>query len=374
MIGGEVIAYLALPKPEECAPKGQSLPHTASGNSLMESVKLSDRQLAGQRLMIGFDGTHLNRDLQSLIDRINIGGIILFSRNLNEPDQIANLCNSIQDYARKCGQPPLFIAVDQEGGEVARLKEPFTQFPGNPYIHDEEDAIHFATVTASELSQVGINMNMAPVLDVAPKDVDSIMSGRVFGSDPKWVSRLGVKIIDHLQQNNIIAVAKHFPGIGRTTLDSHQDMPILDAGISEIEGYDLIPFREGIHHGVSGVMLSHILYQKLDPEWPASLSSRIANELLRERMMFDGIVLTDDLDMGAIVKKFEITTVIQRILQAEIDIVLICHSGPNIEIAHEEILKNLTDSPKIKAKGIESFERIMRLKEKYLEVSIPIYS
>ena len=338
----------------------------------MEPKKLSDRQLAGQRLMIGFDGTHLNRDLQSLIDHINIGGIILFSRNLNEPDQIANLCNSIQDYARKCGQPPLFIAVDQEGGEVARLKEPFTQFPGNPDIHDEEDAIYFATVTASELSRVGINMNMAPVLDVAPKDVDSIMSGRVFGSDPKWVSRLGVKIIDHLQQNKIIAVAKHFPGIGRTTLDSHQDMPVLDADISEIERYDLMPFREGIHHGVSGVMLSHILYQKLDPEWPASLSSRIANELLRQRMMFDGIVLTDDLDMGAIVKKFDITTVIQRTLQAEIDIVLICHRGPNIEIAHEEILKNLTDSARIKAKGIESVARIMRLKEKYLGVTTPV--
>jgi len=338
----------------------------------MEPVKLSDNQLAGQRLMIGFNGTHLNRDLQSLIDHINIGGIILFSRNLKEPDQIATLCNSIQDYARQCGQPPLFIAVDQEGGEVARLRAPFTQFPGNPHIHDEEDAIHFAAVTASELSRVGINMNMAPVLDVAPKDVNSIMSGRVFGSDPKWVSRLGVKIIDHLQQNNIIAVAKHFPGIGRTTLDSHQDMPVLDADLSEIERYDLIPFRDGIRHNVSGVMLSHILYQKLDPEWPASLSCRIAKELLRERMIFNGVVLTDDLDMGAIVKKYDIRTVIQRTLQAEIDIALICHRGPNIEIAHKEILKKLTDSPEMRAKGIESVERIMRVKEKYLGATISV--
>ena len=367
-----MIAYLALLKPEEGASKEQLLRHNTSGNILMQPVKLSDRQLAGQRLMIGFNGTHLNRDLQSLIDHVNIGGIILFSRNLNGPDQIASLCNSIQDYARKCGQPPLFIAVDQEGGEVARLKEPFTQFPGNPHIQNEEDAIHFATVTASELARVGINMNMAPVLDVAPQDVNSIMSGRVFGSDPKWVSRLGVKIIDYLQKNNIIAVAKHFPGIGRTTLDSHQNMPVLDVDIPEIERYDLVPFRDGIHHGVSGVMLSHILYRQLDSEWPASLSCRIAKELLRERMMFDGVVLTDDLDMGAIVKKFDIHTVIQQTLQAEIDIVLICHKGPNIEIAYEEILKNLRDSPEVKAKGIESVERIMRLKEKYLEVTIPV--
>ena len=316
--------------------------------------------------MVGFDGTTLNADLKFLIKRLKSGGIILFSRNLETPQQIKQLCHEVQNFARQCGQPPLFIAVDQEGGQVARLKEPFSQFPGNPHMANENDAVHFAETTAAELSRVGINMNMAPVMDVAPETINSIMSERAFGGDPAWVTRLGLKVIEHLQRNNIMAVAKHFPGIGRTILDSHMDLPMLDDDLSALEQIDLPPFKAGIQHGVSGVMLSHIFYQKLDPRWPASLSEKIAKSLLREQMGFNGIVLTDDLDMGAIAKNYDIQTALRRILAAEIDITLICHKGPNIEIAYEEILQGITDSTEVKEKGIESVKRIMRAKKKYL--------
>ena len=332
----------------------------------MPTTAFSNEQLAGQRLMAGFDGTTLNADLKFLINRLKTGGIILFSRNLETPEQIKHLCEEIQNYARLCGQPPLFIAVDQEGGQVTRLKEPFTQFPGNPHMETEEDAIHFAKVTAAELAQVGINMNMAPVMDVAPEEINSIMAKRAFGGNPAWVARLGVKVIEHLQHNSIIAVAKHFPGIGRTILDSHMDLPMLDDDMSAIEQIDLIPFKAGIQHGVSGVMLSHIFYTKLDPLWPASLSDKIAKSLLREEMGFDGLVLTDDLDMGAIVKHYDIQTAIQRILAAEIDLVLICHKGPNIEIAYKELLQGIKGSADMAVKGIESVKRIMKLKNRYL--------
>ena len=333
----------------------------------MQTKTFSDEQLAGQRLMVGFDGTTLNADLKFLINRLKAGGIILFSRNLDTPDQITHLCDEIQNYARLCEQPPLFIAVDQEGGQVARLKEPFTQFPGNPHMNSEDDAVHFAEVTATELARVGINMNMAPVMDVAPEEINSIMAQRAFGGDPAWVTRLGVKVIEHLQSNNIMAVAKHFPGIGRTILDSHMDLPMLDDDISAFERMDLIPFKAGIQQGVSGVMLSHIFYKNLDPQWPASLSDKIAKTLLREQMGFDGIVLTDDLDMGAIVQHYDIQTVIRRILAAEIDLALICHKGPNIEIAYKALLQEIMASADRKAKGIESVKRIMKLKKKYLK-------
>ena len=265
-----------------------------------------------------------------------------------------------------CGQPPLFIAIDQEGGPVARLREPFTLFPGNPHIKSEEQAVRFAEITAAELCQVGINMNMAPVMDVSPEECNSIMAGRTFGGDPTLVARLGVKVIEHLQRNNIMAVAKHFPGIGRTVLDSHVDLPVLDDDLSVIEQFDLIPFETGIQHGVSAVMLSHIFYKKLDPQWPASLSGQIAKDFLRKRMGFDGIVITDDLDMGAIAKHFDIQISIRQILAAEIDLALICHQGPNIEIAYKEILQMITDSSEKKARGIESVLRIENLKNKYL--------
>ena len=125
--------------------------------------------------------------MKFLIEKLKIGGIILFSNNLSSPEQIKTLCSSVQEYARSCGQPPLFIAVDQEGGEVARLKDPFTQFPGNPSMKSIKDAEKFAKITAKELSEVGINMDMAPVMEVIPEDLDSIMAGRVFGGDPAFV-------------------------------------------------------------------------------------------------------------------------------------------------------------------------------------------
>lgn len=327
---------------------------------------MSTIQLAGQRLMVGFDGTLLNEDLKFLIDRLKVGGIILFAGNLQTPDQIRDLCQGVQKYARRCEQPPLFIAIDQEGGQVARLKEPFTQFPGNPYMKSEADAAVFAEITAAELNQVGINMNMAPVMDVAPENLDSIMAKRSFGADPLWVARMGVQVIKHLQAHNIMAVAKHFPGIGRTVLDSHLDLPVMEDNLSGLEQFDLIPFEAGVQHGVSGLMLSHIFYPKLDPQWPASLSRRIADDLLRKRMGFDGLVLTDDLDMGAIAKHFDIRTSILQVLAADIDLALICHQGPNIETAYEVILKEITDVSEMRVKGLKAAERIMRLKRKYL--------
>jgi beta-N-acetylhexosaminidase len=331
----------------------------------METNTFSSEQLAGQRLMVGFDGIGLNADLKFLIAQVKAGGIILFARNLQTPDQIKGLCLAVQDYARDCGQPPLFIAIDQEGGQVARLKEPFTQFPGNPHMKSRADAVQFAEVTAAELKQVGVNMNMAPVMDVAPLDFNSIMAKRAFGGDPAWVSSLGVKVIEHLQRNQIMAVAKHFPGIGRTILDSHQELPVLENDIVDLKRFDLIPFAASIQQNVSGMMLSHVFYPKIDPQWPASLSREIAHDLLRKQMGFEGLVMTDDLDMGAVAKHFDIQTAIHQILAADIDLALICHQGPNIEIAFEEILKTLTDSEKMKARGIESAARIMGMKRKY---------
>jgi len=320
--------------------------------------------------MVGFDGTDLNKDLMFLIDTLKIGGIILFSRNLSDPEQIKSLCLSVQEYAESCGQPPLFIAIDQEGGDVARLKEPFTQFPGNPMMKGETDAVHFARITAAELTGLGINMNMAPVMDVIPEVSETsegfVMAGRIFGNDPAWVSRLGVRVIEELQGNGIMAVAKHFPGIGRTILDSHHDMPILDTDMADLESFDLLPFEASVKCGVAGMMLSHILYNKVDPEWPASLSHRIAKTLLRDRMGFDGIVITDDLDMGAVRKHYDIKSGIRQILSADIDIALICHKGPDIEIAFEEISESLKDSRETKVKGEKSVNRILKLKQRFL--------
>lgn len=330
----------------------------------MNRDEATQKETAGQRLMLGFDGIALNDDIRHLIRDLGAGGLILFKRNIETPDQVKALCESCRAYAKACGLPPLFIAVDQEGGTVARLREPFTVFKGNPYIETLEDARHFAAVTARELKSIGVNMNFAPVLDVAGDKKGSIMKDRAFKGTPERVAVLGAEVIRTFQENGILAVAKHFPGIGRTIKDSHFFLPVLDIELPVLEASDLIPFMAAKDEGVSGIMLSHILYPRLDEKWPASLSPSIAKDLLRDRIRYEGLVMTDDLDMKAIQKDIE--TCIHQILASGIDMALICHKGPNIDKAYDEIRRLLREDEALSALGKKSVERILRVKQKYI--------
>jgi len=321
-------------------------------------------EMAGQRLMLGFDGIELNDDVKHIIGDIRAGGIILFKRNIETPDQVKALCESCQAYAESCGIPPLFISIDQEGGTVARLREPFTVFKGNPFIEMVDEANNFAVITAQELKSIGVNMNFAPVLDVVADQANSIMKDRAFRGNAEMVALLGTEVIRTFQKNGIMAVAKHFPGIGRTIKDSHFFLPELDIDLSVLKQSDLIPFMAAKNEGVTGIMLSHILYPRLDEKWPASLSPFIAGDLLRTQIGYDGLVMTDDLDMKAIEKDIEIC--IRQILTSGIDIALICHKGPNIDKAFHEIIKLFQEDETLFLFGKKSVERILRIKQKYL--------
>jgi beta-N-acetylhexosaminidase len=332
----------------------------------MDISAWSAEKLAGQRLMAGFEGLRLNAAVKRLIADRKVGGLILFKRNVETPAQLIELTHSAQAFARNNGQPPLFIAIDQEGGRVARLGPPFTQFPKTPPAANAEEAARFAAVTAHELASIGVNMNLAPVLDVAPEGFASVMAARSFGPDPQHVARLGAVIINGLQSRRILAVAKHFPGIGRTTLDSHLDLPLMDADLTSFERYDFIPFRSAIANAVAGVMLSHIVYRQLDSDWPASLSRRIVRDLLRKRLGFEGITLSDDLEMGAISRCCAFTTAIRQTLRADIDMILICHSAEKIRQAHALMTRKLEASEKLRRRGEQSAHRILGLKRAYL--------
>lgn len=327
-----------------------------------------ERDLAGQRLMAGFDGTQFNRKIEDLIEKRRVGGLILFARNLGTPEEIGILTRTAQACAKGCGLPPLLIAIDQEGGQVARLKPPFTQFPSPAEMANEKAVTRFARITARELNSIGVNMNMAPVLDIAHPRVASVMTGRAFGEDPVAVARLGCLLIDELQEHGIAATAKHFPGIGRTVLDSHAALPDLETSLDRLLAFDLIPFKAAQEHRVAAVMLSHIRYTAIDATWPASLSVKIARGVLRDTMGFEGLVITDDLDMGAIAKHFGMTTVIDRIVAARIDMALICHQGPDIRKAFERLLANHGQSSQAIDQGIEAVDRILALKERFIQL------
>lgn len=321
--------------------------------------------LAGQRLMLGFDGQTLNAELKHLIRDYRTGGIILFRPNIESPDQLRRLCTDARKYALDQGLPDLFVAVDQEGGQVARLRKPFfAEFPGNPHMKSLEDAREFARITASLLSDMGINMNMAPVMDVAPQDVDSIMKDRAFTGDANRVAELGTEVIQGLQQGGVMAVAKHFPGIGRTVRDSHFFLPELKAELSDLKQTDLVPFEAAKEARVSGIMLSHILYPKLDRHWQASLSKAIAYDLLRTEMGYQGLVMTDDLDMKAV--SHDMDTCIHRIMTAQIDMALVCHAGPNIAEARDALIGYLETDSDLHESGRTCVKRILAAKETFL--------
>lgn len=321
-------------------------------------------EIAGSRLMIGFNGIDLTDNLKHFIKDFKIGGVILFSRNIENPKQLSALCESIQDYAGEQGLPPLFISIDQEGGTVSRLGVPFTQFPkGAPNFVTVENTVEFAEITALELNASNINMDMAPVLDIAPKGFGSFMEKRALGVTPESVTKLGLAMIKSFQDNGIIPVGKHFPGIGRTILDSHIELPVFEDTLESLREFDLVPFQAAIDAGLDAVMLSHILYSQLDNADPASISVKIVKGLLRDEMGFDGVVMTDDMDMGAIVENYGYAEAVTKALTATVDIILVCHESEKIAQTFNMLLQDAENNHE---SAKESHARIMRLKYKYL--------
>jgi beta-N-acetylhexosaminidase len=324
----------------------------------------------GQLFMAGMPGPLLDQGTEALIRDCNPGGIILFARNIENPLQLAKLCMDLQQRAIRYHRTPLFLAVDQEGGRVARMREPFTVFPGNAAIgmaeEPAEKAMEFGLITAREMRLVGLNMNLAPVVDVQRGELEKHLAGRSFGEDPERVALLGRTVVRSLQENGVMAVAKHFPGLGRTTVDPHFHLPVIEVDQGEMEEVNLRPFRAVIEEGVSAIMSSHAIYPVMDAEQPATLSPIILSTLLRERMGYDGLLITDDLEMGAITAKWPVAEGAVRAFMAGADILLICKDQNNV-LDSIEVLKTAVMREEGALERFErTLERIRKTKKKFL--------
>jgi beta-N-acetylhexosaminidase len=316
----------------------------------------------GQMIMAGFAGTDVSR-VRTLIEDYRIGGVILFGRNARHPFHVAELTAELQSISKT----PLFIATDQEGGRVQRLQEGFTQFP--PFnqlgLSDSDDlAYQYGRVFARELSAVGLNMNMAPVLDVNTNPQNPVIGDRALCSDFRRVARLGSQIIRGLQDNGVMAVGKHFPGHGDTAEDSHETLPRIKLEAHRIREVELVPFREAIAAGVGGIMTAHVLYENLDEEAPASLSYPIINGLLREELGFSSLVLSDDFEMLAL-DQDELGNLAVKAIQSGTNLLLVCHSQEKQIHIIETILQAIR-SGKLNQNHIEkSAELILDMKNRY---------
>ncbi len=335
----------------------------------------SFEEALGQLFMVGIPGPQFSGEAVFLLKKIRAGGIILFKRNYQDPYQLADLCGRLQSSALELHSLPLFISIDQEGGRVLRLDTPFTRIPSPAVMGGGEDPErtvgHYAQVTARELKLVGINMNLAPVLDVNLRGPEGLMASRCLGTDPKTVARLGSLYIQELQKGGVMAAAKHFPGIGDIALDPHHDLPVQDKDRTDLEAVELVPFKEAVSLPVSAVMLTHTLYPALDPKWPASLSQTIISGLLRDNLGYPGLVITDDLEMGAIGRHFEIEEAVLTAFQGGADILLICHDPEKIERAYSCLLKALKRGTIPAAFLQNSLQRILALKNKFLQLFYP---
>lgn len=338
-------------------------------NTTLDLTELN--QMIGQLFMAGLPGPQLDKATEALIRDYHLGGVILFSRNVEDPVQVAKLCSDLQETAMAGHGVPLFLAVDQEGGRVARLREPFTVFEGNRAIgmddHPMKAATEFGRITAREMKMVGLNMDLAPVVDVQKGELEKHLQGRLFGDDPDMVARLGRRVIRALQKNGVMAVAKHFPGLGRADLDPHLKLPRISMASEDIEKDNLPPFRAAIEEGVAAVMTSHAVYTALDTDHPATLSSAVLGRLLREEMGFEGLIITDDLEMGAIVEHFGVAEGAVGALEAGADILLICKDQEkvleSVDRIRSKVLRGEISLQRVK----ESNGRILRAKETYIK-------
>jgi len=258
-------------------------------------------------MVIGFDGITVDAELRRLISEYHIGGVILFARNVQSPQQVAALTKELQKTALENGSPGLFIAVDQEGGRVARLTEDkgFTEFPSAMAIGataDPENAYRMASAMAAEMRAVGINVDFAPDLDVNNNPSNPVIGTRSFSSDPNKVAAFGAAFGRGLQENGILAFGKHFPGHGDTGTDSHIALPIVPHDRARLNRIEFLPFKAAIAENIAGIMSAHVTFPAIDsnPGLPATLSRSVLTGLLRDELGFQGLIATDSLEMGAL--------------------------------------------------------------------------
>ena len=312
----------------------------------------------------GFEGTSLNSQTEKLISEQGIGGLILFERNFENPKQLKTLIEDLQSLTAP-NSPPLFISVDQEGGRVTRLKKNFTQFPPMSCLGkagSDDLAYRFGMAMGKEMRAVGINMDYAPVLDVHSNPENPIIGERAISSDPDVVAQLGCKIIQGFQDAGTVPVGKHFPGHGDTSQDSHLILPRVERNKESLEQIELVPFSKAFQKGLDVVMTAHVVYPAWDKNSAATFSKPILRDLLRKKMHFEGLVMSDDLEMQAVTQTPDEIPGLG--INAGIDLFLICHDLSKVTKLQDTLINEI-ETGKIPHDNInQSLNRIMKAKQK----------
>lgn len=325
------------------------------------------RKHAGQLAIAGFAGHTIPSDLKQLAREFDLGGVIFFARNVDSPEQVADLAREAQELADEL---PLWVSVDQEGGRVARLKGPFTEWPPMMTLGrsgDEKLAERFARALAAELRAVGITLDYAPVLDILTNPRNPVIGDRSLAERAEDVARLGSAIIRTLQAEGVAASGKHFPGHGDTSVDSHFELPLIEHPPDRLNAVELVPFRAAIEAGVASIMTAHILMPALDEHVPATLSSRIVTGILKRELGYQGLILSDDLEMKAISGRYGLEEGTVMAVAAGCDAVLMCGAEQDQQARALEAVIHAVENGSLPITRIEdALARHRRVKERFL--------
>lgn len=338
------------------------------GNQPISEVisKMSLEDKIGQMILAGVSGTTMDANAKQLISQLHVGGIIFYKYNFDTPAQTVQLVNQLK--AKNSSSLPLLLGVDQEGGRVTRLPGGLVNFPPNKQIgqvNNPDFSYKVGTLLGHEVKEFGLNLDFGPVLDINSNPTNPVIGDRSFGNNPKIVSRLGIQTMKGIQSQNVIPTIKHFPGHGDTSVDSHLELPVVNKSLKELKELELIPFERAIDQGADVVMVAHILLPELDKNNPASMSKAVMTDLLRKQLSFTGVIITDDMTMGAITEHFDIGKAAVESVKAGCDIILVGHGYNNVEKIISSLKAAVQNGEISEQRLNESIERIIQLKRKY---------
>jgi beta-N-acetylhexosaminidase len=327
-------------------------------------------ELIGNIMMIGVQGKTLSSEEKNFLTHNNIGGVTLFGRNIESLEQICNLIQEIQDTRLKsANKAPLIIAIDMEGGRVARLKAPFTIWPAIRNLGDLDSAaltFKYAECMGRELSAVGINLDFAPCVDVLTNPKNVLIGDRSLGTDPEIVGKHGSALVRGYINAGIITCAKHFPGHGNTVIDSHEALPEEDLTWEELSNREIQAFKKTFRARVDMVMTAHIKFKNIDPEWPVTLSEKFLQDLIKETG-FRKIVISDDLDMKALTNHYDRKLIPVQTLKAGAHVLLYCNEPESHMIGLEAVIKAV-ESNQIPLEVIKkNYDKMIQLKAERIE-------
>lgn len=342
-------------------------PSSSSDPVLDRLNAMSLDEKVGQMVIFGLDGTTMGAETQKLIQQDKIGGLILYKNNITSAGQALELLNALKK-ANRNNPAPLWLSVDQEGGKVSRMPDSYVKIPKAQDIGKTGDAKYAertGEAIAAEIKSLGFNLDFAPVMDINSNPDNPVIGDRSFGPDAETVIKQGTAVMQGLHAGKVAEVIKHFPGHGDTSVDSHLELPVVNKSLKQLQSFELLPFEAAVKKGTDMVMVAHLLIPKIDSKYPASMSPAIITDLLRGTLQFKGVVITDDMTMGGIVKHFGIAEAAVQSVKAGTDIVLVGHD-PVSEAKVLDALKSAVQSGKLSEQAIdEHVYRILQLKQKY---------